>query len=113
MLNHSVVDRNVTNVLASMTHMQLVEVMHQLKALAQANPAHVKGVLTKNPQLTKALFQAQLLLGMIKPPGMPQAPQQQQAPPPPQDAAAQQALLQQVMSMTDEQVAMLPPEQKA
>ena len=197
------VDPGVTNVLAGMTHMQLVEVMHQLKALAQANPGHVKGVLTKNPQLTKALFQAQLLLGMIKgpqqdtpapagqvgapppgpppqgqrgfagaqpplppqrggppvPPGppmmaggqqpmgqgqpmmggqqmggmgmMPPPPPQQaqqagyagggmqDGPPPapgmgaPQDAAQQQQLLQQVMSMTDEQIAMLPPEQRA
>jgi cleavage stimulation factor subunit 2 len=44
------------------------EIMAQTKALASANPGQARTLLTSNPQLTRALFQAQLLLGMVRSP---------------------------------------------
>lgn len=50
----------ITSVIAGMTPMQLFEVMGQLKALAQNNHGAARSILVANPQLTKALFQAQV-----------------------------------------------------
>jgi len=187
----------VTARLAEMSPAQLFSVMNQLKTLTQQNQSQARQLLVSNPQLTLALVQAQLALGMIKPPtvivggvappppppgiaggvplppppgglrpgmggpgrgmpgmgvpGMPPHPgipgpqpgygAPQYPPPPPrpamggiaplppppmgvplpgppgvQPAAAavdqQQQLLQQVISMTPEQMALLPPEQR-
>ncbi|KAH9563594.1 hypothetical protein CY35_05G133600 [Sphagnum magellanicum] len=81
----------LTNHLAGMSKHQLYEVMVQMKTLVQQNQQQARQVLMANPQLTKALFQAQIMLGMVRPPQMVQptmqAPQTQQqqgptAPPP-------------------------------
>ncbi|KAL6753315.1 hypothetical protein V8C86DRAFT_2729161 [Haematococcus lacustris] len=77
---------HVNNVLGGMSALQLFELMSQMRALIQQNPAQARQTLITNPQLTKALFQAQILLGMVQPP-----PAQQAAPQPvPAPAVAQQ-----------------------
>ncbi|CAK9234549.1 unnamed protein product [Sphagnum troendelagicum] len=78
----------LTNNLAGMSKHQLYEVMVQMKMLIQQNQQQARQVLIANPQLTKALFQAQIILGMVHPPQMSQVhptmkvsqPQQQQGP---------------------------------
>jgi hypothetical protein len=55
-------------VLGGMSPLQLFELMGQMRQYIQANPAQARSTLIANPQLTKALFQAQILLGMVKPP---------------------------------------------
>ena len=177
----------VTARLAEMSPAQLFSVMNQLKTLTQQNQSQARQLLVGNPQLTLALFQAQLALGMTKPPaamvaaaapppppgvaggaplppppggyrpgmgvpgmgvpgmpphpavpGMPQYGAPQYPPPPPRPARGgvaplpppptggplpgppagggavdqQQQLLQQVISMTPEQMALLPPDQR-
>ena len=153
----------LTKRVADLTPTQMYEIMAQMKQIQATDPAQARTLLIQNPQLTLALFQAQLVLGMVKPPmggapvgGVPApvaprapapvhvmaAAQQphmvsQQAsrpraavvppppptrgvavPPPPAPPAAQpadqqQALLRQVLSMTPDQIAMLPPDQRA
>ena len=171
----------VTARLAEMSPAQLFSVMNQLKTLTQQNQSQARQLLVSNPQLTLALLQAQLALGMTKPPaamaaaaaappppgvvggapltpppggyrpgmgvpgmgvpgmpshpgvpGMPQYGAPQYPPPPPRPAMGgvaplppppgppaggvavdqQQQLLQQVISMTPEQMALLPPDQR-
>ncbi|KAG2444593.1 hypothetical protein HXX76_001338 [Chlamydomonas incerta] len=90
----------ISNVIAGMTPLQLYEILSQMRSLAAQNTATARSILVSNPQLTKALFQAQILLGMVKGsapastlPAMPQPqppqPQQPQAvaPPAPQPVA--------------------------
>jgi hypothetical protein len=60
----------LTNNLAGMSKHQLYEVMVQMKMLIQQNQQQARQVLIANPQLTKALFQAQIMLGMVRPPQM-------------------------------------------
>ena len=60
----------VTARLAEMSPAQLFSVMNQLKTLTQQNQSQARQLLVSNPQLTLALFQAQLALGMTKPPAM-------------------------------------------
>ncbi|KAH9559739.1 hypothetical protein CY35_06G072200 [Sphagnum magellanicum] len=62
----------LTNNLAGMSKHQLYEVMVQMKMLIQQNQQQAHQVLIANPQLTKALFQAQIMLGMVHPPRMSQ-----------------------------------------
>ncbi|KAG2449127.1 hypothetical protein HYH02_005875 [Chlamydomonas schloesseri] len=78
----------ISTVIAGMTPLQLYEILSQMRTLAQQNSATARSILVSNPQLTKALFQAQVLLGMVKGsapastlPAMP-PPQQPQQPPP-------------------------------
>ena len=59
----------ITARLAEMSPAQLYAVMQQLKTLTQTNPSQARQLLANNPQLTLGLFQAQLALGMAKPPG--------------------------------------------
>ena len=154
----------VASVLGNMSKQELWDVLEQTKALVQQNPKQARSLLIANPALTKAIFQAQIILGIIKtqgiapagpPPGMPPAAPQgnlgmggppmggyggapqhpgnghqamgmahQHQPPPmghptggltveQQEQQEQQMLLQQLMSLTPEQVELLPPEQKA
>ena len=58
----------VTAKLAEMSPAQLFNVMNQLRSLIQQNHGQARQLLAQNPQLTLALFQAQLTLGMTKPP---------------------------------------------
>jgi len=61
----------VTSTLATLSRPQLIELMQQLNQLVRTNQQQARGILTANPQLTKALFQAQIMLGMVKAPQQP------------------------------------------
>ncbi len=70
--------------------------MSQMRGLIQQNPAQARQTLISNPQLTKALFQAQILLGMVKPPPgvhLPAGPAPAPAVPPAAAAAAAPAAI--------------------
>ena len=55
----------LTTVLARKTRSELYEYLNQMKGLMQANPTQARQLLADNPSLTKALFQAQVILGMV------------------------------------------------
>lgn len=74
--------------LAGMSKNQLYDIMSQMKSLIEQNQQQARQILIQNPLLTRALFQAQIMLGMVKPPQpvplpstQPQAPQQPTQPP--------------------------------
>ncbi|KAK3009693.1 hypothetical protein RJ639_014799 [Escallonia herrerae] len=54
--------------LAGMSKNQLYDIMSQMKALIEQNQQQARQILIQNPLLTKALFQAQIMLGMVQPP---------------------------------------------
>ena len=56
-----------TSVLATMSHADLFGILAQMKDLIEKNFGQARQTLVDNPQLTKALFQAQIILGMVKP----------------------------------------------
>ena len=56
-----------SNAMAGMTPKQLHRILAQLKDQLKANPVKGRNVLLENLPLTKALFQAQILLGMVNP----------------------------------------------
>jgi cleavage stimulation factor subunit 2 len=51
--------------LAALSPTQLFELMSQIKLLIQQNPEQARQLLHQNPQLTYALLQAQLIMGMV------------------------------------------------
>ncbi|GAV75360.1 CSTF_C domain-containing protein/CSTF2_hinge domain-containing protein [Cephalotus follicularis] len=53
--------------LAGMSKNQLYDIMSQMKALIEQNQQQARQILIQNPLLTKALFQAQIMLGMVQP----------------------------------------------
>lgn len=55
----------ITTTLAGMSKAQLYEILAQMKGLIQQNPAQARQILVTSPQLAKALFQAQVMLGMV------------------------------------------------
>ncbi|KAL3689905.1 hypothetical protein R1sor_016214 [Riccia sorocarpa] len=57
----------LTSHLAGMSKYQLYEIMSQMKIMIQQNQQQARQILVSNPQLTKALFQAQIMLGMVRP----------------------------------------------
>ncbi|XP_073058424.1 cleavage stimulating factor 64-like isoform X2 [Primulina eburnea] len=57
--------------LAEMSRNQLTEIMAELKAMATQNKEQARQVLLAIPNLPKALFQAQIMLGMVSPEMMP------------------------------------------
>ena len=59
----------ITNRLSEMSPAQLFSVMNQLKQLIGQDQTGARQLLVQNPQLTLAMFQAQLTLGMTKAPG--------------------------------------------
>jgi len=63
---------HVNAVLGGMSAQQLYDLMQQMRTMITTSPAQARHILISNPQLTKALFQAQILLGMVKPPPPPQ-----------------------------------------
>ncbi|ONM19567.1 ribosomal protein L7 [Zea mays] len=67
----------LTHYLARMSRHQLHEVMVELKFLATQNKEQSKTLLQGIPQLPKALFQAQIMLGMVTPQMMHMAKSQQ------------------------------------
>ncbi|GAB4851992.1 hypothetical protein Ancab_016183 [Ancistrocladus abbreviatus] len=54
--------------LAGMSKNQLYEIMSQMKTLIEQNHQQARQILIDNPLLTRALFQAQIMLGMVQPP---------------------------------------------
>ncbi|XP_021902654.1 cleavage stimulating factor 64 [Carica papaya] len=67
--------------LAKMSRSQLNEIMSELKIMATRNKEQARQLLLARPQLLKALFQAQIMLGMVTPlvlqmPNIRQAPGQ-------------------------------------
>eukprot|EP00884_Botryococcus_braunii_P008622 jgi/Botrbrau1/17761/Bobra.0127s0018.1 len=55
----------VTYLLGNKTRTELYEIMSQMKKLVQQNPQQAREILANNPVLTKTLFQAQIMLGMV------------------------------------------------
>ncbi|MCD7451794.1 hypothetical protein HAX54_013443 [Datura stramonium] len=53
--------------MAGMSKNQLYEIMSQMKALVEKNQQQARQILIQNPSLTRALFQAQIMLGMLQP----------------------------------------------
>ncbi|KAJ0256423.1 ESP1 [Hirschfeldia incana] len=70
--------------LAGMTKSQLYDIMSQMKTLIDQNHEQARDILIRNPLLTKALFQAQIMLGMVQPPQVPKVDPQVTAQPPQQ-----------------------------
>lgn len=54
--------------IAGMSKNQLYDIMSQMKTLIEQNQDQARQILIQNPLLTKALFQAQIMLGMLQPP---------------------------------------------
>ncbi|KAI4347184.1 hypothetical protein L6164_008019 [Bauhinia variegata] len=54
--------------LTGMSKNQLYDIMSQMKNLIEQNQQQARQILIQNPLLTKALFQAQIMLGMVQPP---------------------------------------------
>ncbi|PPR94794.1 hypothetical protein GOBAR_AA25886 [Gossypium barbadense] len=122
--------------LARMSRNQLNEIMSELKKMATQNKELARELLLSKPQLLKAIFQAQIMLGMVTPqvlqmPNIRQ-PLGQPAQIPLQDGQhidcqmntnpviwkpqlapdVESVLLQQVLNLTPEQLSSLPPEQR-
>ncbi|KAI3448089.1 hypothetical protein Pfo_004754 [Paulownia fortunei] len=57
----------LTRHLAKMSRSQLIEVLSELKAMAAQNKEQAHQLLLAIPNLPKALFQAQIMLGMVSP----------------------------------------------
>ncbi|KAL5726129.1 hypothetical protein ACHQM5_009198 [Ranunculus cassubicifolius] len=72
--------------LAGMSKTQLYDIMSQMKVLIEQNQQQARNILIENPTLTRALFQAQIMLGMVKPPQTTPIIQQAPPPQPPQQA---------------------------
>ncbi|GAB4815397.1 hypothetical protein N2152v2_002443 [Parachlorella kessleri] len=51
--------------LARKTRQELWEYLNQMKSLVQQNPQQARQILVQNPQLTKALFQTEIILGLV------------------------------------------------
>ncbi|KAE8124925.1 hypothetical protein FH972_019764 [Carpinus fangiana] len=51
-----------------MSKNQLYDIMSQMKTLIEQNQQQARQILIQNPLLTKALFHAQIMLGMVQPP---------------------------------------------
>ena len=127
----------------SLDEQQLWEIVSQMKALIEQDYAQARQMLIANPAIGLAVLKAQIRLGMVTvgsiqavlanrpqaapPPPMPppQAPPPAMLPPvmppqpppqalpPPAAPTAEQAMIAQVMAMTPQQLAALPPEQRA
>ncbi|KAF7820359.1 cleavage stimulating factor 64 [Senna tora] len=85
--------------LAKMSRSQLNEIISQLKAMATQNKALARQLLLSRPQLPKALFQAQIMLGMVTPqmlqmPNLRQVSGQTSQPPVDEGQLGQPAMLQ-------------------
>ncbi|XP_021864646.1 cleavage stimulating factor 64 isoform X1 [Spinacia oleracea] len=57
----------LTHHLANMSRSQLNQVIHEIKMLSMQNKDLARQLLLVSPQLPKALFQAQIILGMVTP----------------------------------------------
>ena len=109
--------------IGDLTPTQMFDVVRELKEMAEGDPVGTRNLLSANPQLCLAAFQCQLALGMVKVPMIEEPPVGVVAPPPPQMMQQQQQqqpqqpdsqaqLLAQVMALTPQQIAALPPDQR-
>ncbi|GAA5833515.1 hypothetical protein JCM5353_007948 [Sporobolomyces roseus] len=57
----------ITETIGTMAPGQLLDIMSQMKALVIASPYEARALLTSNPQLSYALFQAMLCMGIVDP----------------------------------------------
>ncbi|GAA6001970.1 hypothetical protein JCM10207_003017 [Rhodosporidiobolus poonsookiae] len=57
----------ITETIGTMAPGQLLDVMSQMKALVTASPYEARALLQSNPQLSYALFQAMLCMGIVDP----------------------------------------------
>ncbi|GAA6062648.1 hypothetical protein JCM10212_003460 [Sporobolomyces blumeae] len=57
----------ITETIGTMAPGQLLDIMSQMKALVIASPYEARALLTANPQLSYALFQAMLCMGIVDP----------------------------------------------
>ncbi|KAJ3196864.1 Cleavage stimulation factor subunit 2 [Entophlyctis luteolus] len=106
----------ISKALETIPSAQLLEAMAQLKLLAHTAPDQVKTILTSNPQLAYAIFQAMVAMNAIDHGVMVRmglAPPMQQPAVNTDQQAEQQKLLMQVLSMTPEQIQALPLDQRA
>ncbi|KAL2935283.1 Cleavage stimulating factor 64 [Bienertia sinuspersici] len=95
--------------LAGMSKSQLYDIMCQMKSLIEQNQQQARKILIQNPLLTRALFQAQIMLGMVQAPQatmtqvqsvQPQAPQP--SPPVQQAAPVAQSTTTKQVGFTDQ-----------
>ncbi|XP_022954570.1 cleavage stimulating factor 64-like [Cucurbita moschata] len=71
MAGKQVAGTGLSESIAGMSKNQLHDIMSQMKTLIEQNQQQAKQILIQNPALTKALFQAQIMLGMVRPPQIP------------------------------------------
>ncbi|CAL9084338.1 unnamed protein product [Musa textilis] len=57
-----------TSQFGGLSKAQIYDIMSQMKALMEKNEQQARQILIDNPLLTRALFQAQIMLGMVQPP---------------------------------------------
>ncbi|XP_050257167.1 uncharacterized protein LOC126702508 [Quercus robur] len=103
MAGKSITGEGLSANLAGMSKNQLYEIMSQMKALIEQNQQQARQILIQNPLLTKALFQAQIMLGMVQPPQAIPSIQPPVSQPPQQSAQPTQ--------MSNVQAAHSPPSQ--
>ena len=58
----------ISQTLASMSSVQLFDLMSQFKTMAHQQPANCRNFLYQNPQVTYAFLQAMIMMGMIDQP---------------------------------------------
>ncbi|CAH2069275.1 unnamed protein product [Thlaspi arvense] len=117
--------------LASMSRTQLTEIISSIKLMATLNKEQTRQLLASRPQLLKAVFLAQVMLGIVspqvlqtpsqvvprppvinRPSKMMRVQLQEKAPQTHLTPDVQSTMLQQVMNLTPEQLRMLTPEQQ-
>ncbi|ORX43157.1 hypothetical protein BCR36DRAFT_586827 [Piromyces finnis] len=64
--NQSIVE-NIQNTVNMLPQRELLELMSQIKTLIETNPVAARNLLTMNPQLSYAVFQALLTLNIVDP----------------------------------------------
>ncbi|KAK4051907.1 hypothetical protein OIV83_002612 [Microbotryomycetes sp. JL201] len=58
---------SISHTLGTMPPAQLLDIMSQMKALVTASPYEARALLTANPQLSYALFQAMIMMNIVDP----------------------------------------------
>ncbi|PNY10595.1 cleavage stimulation factor subunit 2 tau variant-like protein [Trifolium pratense] len=94
--------------LAKMSRSQLTEIISELKGMATHNKEMSRQLLLSRPQLPKALFQAQIMLGMVTP-QMLQMPNLRQVSDQASQSLMNEGLLGQAQQTLVQTVAALPP----
>ncbi|CAL9128462.1 unnamed protein product [Musa textilis] len=84
------VANSFTSQFAVMSKAQLYDILSQMKALIEQNQQEARQILIDNPLLTRALFQAQIMLGMVQSPKVMSNTQQALQQPQPAQVGQQQ-----------------------